>query len=365
MPIVPAEGNPAADLWLIGRDPGYEEELAGRPFVGASGRLLDTIMSRAGINRSDCYIDNIVQTRPPGNDWSKHNQADIVLGAARLKELYERHEPRVILTFGNQALQTFLGYLPDPPPNPPTITEARGYLFPTPYGGRLIPTVHPAAVLREWVPWRPLIEWDLRKVAREVRDGCPELPRRDVVVVDSGYESDAMIERIIDLGKHQGAQIAIDIENTRDLQLSCLGVAVSPNLAYVIPASRRSDVHWVLTTNVGKVLQNGMYDRYFLQEITGFPVHNVVFDTMLAWHALMPELAGLRDDPSNLRRMRRKTHKGLRFLASIYTRDQFWKDYDFNNDYDRYVLNGLDCCITLDIAIQQQAQLAAAQAPRG
>ena len=98
-----------------------------------------------------------------------------------------------------------------------------------------------------------------------------------------------------------------------------------------------------------------MYDRYFLRRFCDIPVRTVAFDTMLAWHALQPELAGMREDVGKKRS--RKTRKGLEFLASIYTRDAHWKSYDFASEDERYELCGKDCCITLEIANTQWGQL--------
>lgn len=356
--MVPGEGNPAADVWLIGRDPGYEEELAGRPFVGASGRLLDSVLRRAGISRHDCYIDNIVQTRPSGNNWAAHAQADVIAGRERLLRLTEKHKPKLIVTFGGHAFETFMTHLIHPDYEVPTITEARGYLFPLPGNGMLLPTIHPAAVLREWVPWRVLLEWDLKKASREISAGFPPLPVREVEV-----KLPLEMEAFTRVFSRHNCWHAVDIENRGDLKVSCVGIASNETHAVVCIGEPTAPLRTWLESDTPKVLQNGMYDRFLLNWKYGITLGNVVHDTMLAWHALMPELAGMRDDGNVAKRMRRKTQKGLRFLASVYTRDTWWKDYDFDNEQQQYWLCGLDCCITLDIAGQQRRQLEHATAP--
>ena len=102
-----------------------------------------------------------------------------------------------------------------------------------------------------------------------------------------------------------------------------------------------------------KVLQNGQYDRFFLKRYAKITLRRQVFDTQLAFHALMPEIAGKAED----KRKKRHTQKSLRFLASIFTRDPYWKDYDFAAEEERWELCGHDCCITLEVAFKLRAQL--------
>ncbi len=66
--VVFSAGNPAADLMLVGEAPGRDEDLAGEPFVGRSGQLLDRLLAEElGLDRTGCYIANVVKCRPPGN----------------------------------------------------------------------------------------------------------------------------------------------------------------------------------------------------------------------------------------------------------------------------------------------------------
>jgi DNA polymerase I-like protein with 3'-5' exonuclease and polymerase domains len=153
--------------------------------------------------------------------------------------------------------------------------------------------------------------------------------------------------------------IALDIENHEDMTLACLGVAVSDREAFVIPTPaplagwQRSAVAALCALNVPKAFQNGGYDRYFLRKFCDIEVRNHAFDTMLAWHTLQPELAGKTMKP----RGRRTTAKSLRFLASIYTRAPFWKDYAFSSENERYELCGKDCCVTLEVAAKMAEEL--------
>jgi uracil-DNA glycosylase family 4 len=67
---VPFEGPLDSPIWIVGEAPGAEEELQGRPFVGASGRELTNMLNQAGIARTSCRVCNVFKTRPPDNDIS-------------------------------------------------------------------------------------------------------------------------------------------------------------------------------------------------------------------------------------------------------------------------------------------------------
>jgi len=64
---VPGEGNPKSQIMFIGEAPGYWEDVKGKPFVGAAGKFLDTLLSEAGLSRGSVFIGNILKCRPPKN----------------------------------------------------------------------------------------------------------------------------------------------------------------------------------------------------------------------------------------------------------------------------------------------------------
>lgn len=137
--VVFGTGDPAADLLFVGEAPGAEEDRQGLPFVGRSGQLLDRFLfEEVGMTRAQCYIANVVKCRPPGN----RNPTPTEIAACRpyLDRQIELIDPKVIVTLGNFAarllLDTQLG-----------ITKLRGQTYP--FGDAvLVPTVHPAYVLR-------------------------------------------------------------------------------------------------------------------------------------------------------------------------------------------------------------------------
>ena len=64
---VPGEGSPNARLMFVGEGPGFNEDIQGRPFIGAAGRFLDQLLERIGLDRDTVYITNMVKCRPPNN----------------------------------------------------------------------------------------------------------------------------------------------------------------------------------------------------------------------------------------------------------------------------------------------------------
>lgn len=105
--LVYGEGNPNARLIVIGEGPGEQEDLSGRPFVGAAGQLLDKMLAAIHIQRSDIYIANIVKCRPPGNRNPLPEERIACL--PYLVEQIELIQPAFILIMGLVAAQSLLG----------------------------------------------------------------------------------------------------------------------------------------------------------------------------------------------------------------------------------------------------------------
>ena len=136
--VVFGVGHPTADLMFIGEAPGFHEDKQGEPFVGAAGQLLTTLLGDIGLTREQVYIANVLKCRPPGNRDPMPDEIEEC--KPWLKEQLALIDPRVIATLGNFATQLLLG-------RKVGITKVRGQRFD--WRGRiLIPTFHPAAVLR-------------------------------------------------------------------------------------------------------------------------------------------------------------------------------------------------------------------------
>jgi DNA polymerase len=132
-------GDPHADLMFVGEGPGAEEDRQGLPFVGRSGKLLDRLMwEEMGLTRDTAFIANVVKCRPPDN--RDPSPDEIAACRPHLEAQMELISPRVIVTLGNFAAKLLLD-------TKVGITRLRGHAYP--WGEAvLVPTLHPAAVLR-------------------------------------------------------------------------------------------------------------------------------------------------------------------------------------------------------------------------
>lgn len=142
------EGNPAADIVLVGEAPGAEEDRLGRPFVGAAGQLLDKILAAIQLSRNDVYICNILKCRPPQN--RDPLPEEIALCQPYLMKQLEIIDPQFILCLGRFAAQTLLN-----------TTDSLGALrgrYHQLGKARLLVTYHPAALLRDQQYKRPTWE---------------------------------------------------------------------------------------------------------------------------------------------------------------------------------------------------------------
>jgi len=156
---VPGQGNPRARLVFVGEGPGEEEDRQGLAFVGRAGELLTKMIEAIGMTREEVFIANIIKCRPPGNRLPTPDEAANCM--PYLMRQLEVLRPRVICALGGTAakalLQTHDG-----------ITRLRGRFYPY-RGVLLMPTFHPAYVLRNYTPdTRKKVYDDLLKVKAEL-----------------------------------------------------------------------------------------------------------------------------------------------------------------------------------------------------
>lgn len=137
--VVFGAGDPCAGLMVVGEGPGADEDRRGEPFVGRSGQLLTRLIEGIGLARADVYIANVVKCRPPGN---RDPQPDEIAACRPYLEAQIDHvAPRVLMTLGNFATRLLLDTRVG-------ITKLRGGEFTYRSGAVVVPTLHPAAVLR-------------------------------------------------------------------------------------------------------------------------------------------------------------------------------------------------------------------------
>lgn len=169
--VVYGVGDPHAELLFIGEGPGFHEDKQGEPFVGAAGKLLNRMLEEFGIDRSDVYIANIVKCRPPGN--RDPLPGEIEACTPWLTEQIESIDPKVIATLGRFAGAFILD-------QPISITRTRGQRF-TRDGRVVVPTLHPAAVLRGGEKQVDLLREDFRTMMQVLSEPRASVPRPTVV----------------------------------------------------------------------------------------------------------------------------------------------------------------------------------------
>ncbi len=136
---VPGEGPANAEILFIGEGPGFYENEAGRPFVGAAGKFLEELLAVAGLKRADVFITNVVKCRPPGNRDPEPEEVETCT-STYLRRQIEAIDPKVIITLGRFSMGLFL--------TDAKITKVHGR--PVKVDGRLVvPMFHPAAALHQ------------------------------------------------------------------------------------------------------------------------------------------------------------------------------------------------------------------------
>lgn len=325
------------DIAIVGEAWGEKEEEVGKPFVGTSGWLLDDMLAQVGIDRRAAFVTNVFNLRPkprndvlnlcgpakvgiPGKPALAKGKYVLAQYAPEIERLYDeisRADPNIIIALGATAAWAFLHSSGIKPirgslaVTHPRVSERLGREY------KVLPTTHPAAVAREWSQ-RPVVIADLDKARRH--SDTPEFrrPERHIWLTPT-LEDLATYERDYIL---PATELGSDIETKQD-QITCISFAPSPSNAIVIPffgedgqsywptldeelAAWDYVRRWLRTKPI--VFQNGLYDMNFLWSRYGIPCSHGTQDTMLAHHALQPEM-----------------QKGLAFLASIYTDEPSWK----------------------------------------
>lgn len=386
--MVRPDGPIPARIMIVGEAPGEKEEAQGVPFVGPSGAELNRMLHEAGIMRSECYVTNVCKVRPPNNFLGnfiamskkartgahrplkdKYVLPPILEGYTMLKQEILDVRPEVILAFGNLALWSLTGVW--------GITKWRGSMLalsmdggrPQPYKGQgplVIPSYHPAAILRQW-DWRAVGLNDLRRARRHLDGKTPPPPDWRFVLRPS---LQAVVERLETLFREAQRRLVaaedplwldFDIE-TRAGHIACAGISWSPTEAICIPfmcvestdgywpADEEAHIVWWLWrclthAHVRVRWQNGLYDAQYTWAHWHF-VPRGGQDTMISQHTLYGDLP-----------------KALAFQASMYCAHYvYWKDEgkQWNKSMredDLWSYNGEDCVRTREVGDVEQASV--------
>lgn len=350
-------------LLLLGEAFGANEAKLGFGFVGAGGVELLRMLHDAGVIEltsedtsfiyrfwelgdpacidavwrlhPEVYRSNVFKFHPYANDikslcgpktegireypalvQSKFVRREYIPHLEALADEIATVDPDLIVCLGNTPLWALCGTT--------GISKIRGTTRVSTHtisGYKVLPTYHPAAVLRQW-ELRPTTVMDLMKAKRESEFPEVRRPKREIWIeptLEDLYEYKAKHLRL-------GTRIAVDIE-TAGNQVTCIGFAAGSGTAIVIPffdGRKRNRSYWATKElesqawnfvkcvledpKLHKVFQNGLYDIAFLWRSVGIPVFGAEEDTMLLHHALQPE-----------------SLKSLGFLGSIYSDEGAWK----------------------------------------
>ena len=189
-------GPVPAKIMIVGEAPGYHEDAEGKPFVGASGQFLDSMLSTVGINRDDCYVTNVAKCRPPENETPTRGEVKTCTTAYFGEELISVN-PTFILLLGNAALQGVVGKS--------GITKHRGSVYEA-RGSKIFATFHPAAVLRN-PRYRSLVEADFQRFARLVRGERSPTPATAVRIIRTRDHLKWLARKIL-----EAEELTVDIE---------------------------------------------------------------------------------------------------------------------------------------------------------
>jgi len=164
-----ADGNPEAQIMMVGEGPGEQEDKQGKPFVGRAGQLLDRMLAAVGLDRTKVFIVNMVPWRPPGN--RNPTPEELALCAPFVHRQIELVNPKILLTLGNVPTQSLFE-------TSTGITRMRGTWKTLTIGGwtgPVLPTLHPAFLLRtpsaKAQAWKDMLSLKQRIVKEEIATG--------------------------------------------------------------------------------------------------------------------------------------------------------------------------------------------------
>lgn len=335
-----------ARLMLVGEAWGEQEERAQEPFVGASGQELNRMLQEAGILRSECYVSNLVNARPPNNDlgaWIAMKKKDVtpahvplrdklVLpivaeGYNKLLREIELVQPNLVVAFGNAALWSLTGHW--------GILKWRGSQLKLDQGSnppKCIPTIHPAAVLREWA-LRPAVVTDLRRIKRHMTSREYDAPPWNFTLRPSFQAVQDRLTWMLDrLDAGELEWVDFDLE-TKVGHIDCAGLSWSRTEAICIPfmARDRPEGYWSAEEEAAVIYLLYRVLRHPLVRVRG---QNLLYDcqyTMRHWH-FIPRVA--QDTMISHHTAFSGMRKSLDFQASLYCENycqwkpdkQAWKE---------------------------------------
>lgn len=329
-----------ARIAFVGEAPGTDEVDKGIPLVGASGRVFNSMLRTANLDRAEFYIGNVFDFKLADNEVSSLTAPAEEAKAGGFDDIppigksgYLRPEyrpqldrlraeimdvrPTVIVPLGATALWAFTGQA--------NITAHRGsvtrasYILP---GAKLFPTYHPAFVLRQW-KFFTIVVADFVKAFREGGFRDIRIPHKELLIDPTREEVQDYVPRLL-----ASDLLSVDIE-TGWGQITCIGFAPNAEQAICIPLvdlRKPNKSYWqdpkdeaevwkimkkVMESGTPLLGQNfGGYDAFWILDKAGIKPKNFRHDTRLIHHALYPELP-----------------KDLEFMGASYTQQGAWKSW--------------------------------------
>ena len=376
--IVPPVGPLDAAICMIGEAPGAEEDFSCEPFVGVAGQLLTRCLRSAGLSKQEVLLTNIFKQRPPNNDLNyyfkdsknlyptEEGQEHIEMLRQWLTKLLREREsgharPQVLVALGAEPMKVLTGKK--------RIKKWRGSTLPCTLvpGFKVYCCFHPSYVNRAMNEKEerhvqgqkkvdldnalPLFLIDLDRIQEEALSTEISIPGRRFDISLSHSELLSAIDSL-----HGERLVACDIETLPGRSgpvVWCIGFAPSESYAFVIPILRGMRYAWSaqeetvlwraiselwLDPKVTKIFQGGGYDITILGRYYGLRLAVGSYgDTMWCHHASYPYL-----------------RKGLEVLASIYTKEVYYKDegrigLGSRSDEAEFNYNAKDNCVTREI----------------
>lgn len=341
---------------VIGDCPGITES---SPFSnwGSAGKLLEGVMSQRGLDRNACFVGNVCQERGDAyKDFAtfEWGSAEVQDGIGALCAEVALFRPNLVVLLGNAPLH--LAKIGNVAPKkrktpkgpvyawPHNVSDWRGSLFwSDTFQCKAMASFHPAQCLRQY-DWKPLLDFDLKRAAIEGLTPGLDLPVRNLEINLSCHELVTRLDTI----RRDRTFTSVDIEGYVD-DMWCVGFATSPASAFVLPFTNAFGGNaweedeevalWIAmaemlqASDVPKVLQNGLYDRFVNHWSYNVCYRGVIEDTMLKGWEHYCELA-----------------RSLAFLTSIYTREPYYKFEGKSDSHEtRLLYCAKDAAVTYEI----------------
>src|SRR3954468_9152460 len=224
---IPGLGNPSANILFVGEAPSYEEEAAGKPFVGPAGRVFDDCLKNAGIKRDACWVTNVFKKmimpqaksgkKIPATIRAQQAGLDVNESITELRTEIDEIRPNVIVALGGTALWALRGT--------DKILPWRGSILPA-WNYKIIPTFHPAAIIHGeegglyW--WKYIIEFDFKRALSQSKFREIVPPYRNLQVCRTSAQLQDFYNRAKQRANGKRIKLAVDIEAIR-----CVPVCIS------------------------------------------------------------------------------------------------------------------------------------------